>query len=404
MRVNIIVFVILYVFSINIYAEIKHKDEIKALVNSDLILNSELETHLSSLTMLINIKTTTDLKDQALIDLISTKLQTKLSHKHNITAQNDEIKNVYTQFIQRNKLSADEYYELLQSYNLTHDELSVFIKENIIVEKLHEKLLHQHLTATRDELNSMLELSNNCLFESQSSAYKILKISFNRSQNKKIDLIAIRNVISFLKSNHDGLMIYNDKEPLNLTMKMFVLPISEDTENRSREFIEDNLERKILGPFYTKNRIEFLKIIEKRSIIKESDRDIKIKYFTFKRNLKKLHNNVDKFKSRKHKLNSIRKLMRKYDESVLFDIKWLGETNIPKKLYPKIKKLNDNEISENLETTDGWYVVQRLYREYKKDTDSYKKLESYLKNHKLKKIRKNWIKNLHKDAYIKFYG
>jgi len=390
----------------NVFAkEIIYKDELKALVNNDIILNSELEKHLSSLIMLINVKKHKNLNKQVLKDLINTKLQIRIARKYGIDAHDDEVKSVYMQFILRNKLSLLEYNDLIKSHNISGDEINVFIKENIIAEKLHEKLLQSNLSVTREELNSFLDFSNNILIKHQNLSYEILKVSVNRKNDNKKNFFLIKKILMSLKNDYYEIFNFINDKSISFKNEIIVLNSFNTLDKRLKEYISKNLEKEVIGPLYTKKKIEFIKILKKNNTANKKDIKTKIKYFFLEKDSNKIkENNIKYIKNNIKYLNKMQNFIQKnITNDERFKVEWLHNTHIPIELYTRINNLNDNQVSEIFETKNGWYLIQKLYQEYDKKSDINKKLLSLIKNEKFKKIRSNWIKNLKKEAYIKIY-
>ena len=404
MKIKVITFVVILFFSQIIYAKkIIYNDELTALVNNDIVLNSELSKHLSSLTLLLNVKKTKHFKKQVVKDLINTKLQVNIAKKNGIDAYDDEVKNIYMQFILRHKLSLLEYNDLIKSNNLTGNELNVFIKENIIVEKLHEKLLSNNIAASRDELNTFLDFSNNILIKHQVLSYKILKITINRKTNNKKNFLIIKKILAVLKNNTYDLLYFMNDKSLDFEIDVVTLNPLDALNKEIKNIFTNNLDKNIIGPIYKKKKIEFFKILDKINTINQADIKTKIRYFFLEKNIVKLkENNINYVKNKMCHLNKMKKLMKKIGHNdQYFHIQWLHSSDLPKNLHAPIKKLNDTEVSKILETKNGWYIVQKIYKEYDKKADISRKLTTLIKSQKFGKIRKNWIKNLQKEAYIK---
>lgn len=406
MKIKLILYIMIIFFFQNVFAkEIIYKDELKALVNNDIILNSELEKHLSSLIMLINVKKHKNLNKQVLKDLINTKLQIRIARKYGIDAHDDEVKSVYMQFILRNKLSLLEYNDLIKSHNISGDEINVFIKENIIAEKLHEKLLQSNLSVTREELNSFLDFSNNILIKHQNLSYEILKVSVNRKNDNKKNFFLIKKILMSLKNDYYEIFNFINDKSISFKNEIIVLNSFNTLDKRLKEYISKNLEKEVIGPLYTKKKIEFIKILKKNNTANKKDIKTKIKYFFLEKDSNKIkENNIKYIKNNIKYLNKMQNFIQKnITNDERFKVEWLHNTHIPIELYTRINNLNDNQVSEIFETKNGWYLIQKLYQEYDKKSDINKKLLSLIKNEKFKKIRSNWIKNLKKEAYIKIY-
>lgn len=406
----LIVYLAICILSINIYAkDTIYQDETIAIVNDQPILKSEFDTHKSLLLLLINnLDQIYNLEQFTLSDMINVKLQTYIANKQNIKVSNDEIKDSYTYFKQRTKLSELDYYDLLKNYNITQSDMNNFLKENIAIEKLHDRIF-RNITVSRDELNDFVTLSNNNLLKYQSYTYKVIRLTIDRKINNKKNLYNIKLFKNALNSKKKyGMYDLITNGRLGGEIEVLHIDPAKNEYEKLKDQIKINPNTDTIGPIFNNNKIEFLKVISKKSKLNEKDTSIKIGHVLIKKHSNKLRKtDITILKNKIQTLNKIKKYAyieknnRTYEKQ--FEKIWLHANSAPEELYKHAAKLEKNEVSEIIETSVGWHLIKVIHREYDPKSHIYNILSKRANAQKTAKARDNWLEIRNKEAHIKKY-
>lgn len=397
---SIITLIILFL-SLNSYAvELKYQNTLIGLVNNHTILESNINKQSALLSLLIFFKkdlTDQELKVIALDDIINTKIQVNIAKDYDVDLSEDDMKDVYTQLIMKEKSSLREYTHTLKKNNVTIKNLKSFLKDSLTIEKLHEKLLYEQVKISNNDLDNLEKFSNDTSTRYLNNNYKILHISIKKPNTLK----KIKNTLKLLnKKTYNELIELTFNKQLSIKNKIFNIDSKTDIEKKILTHIIKNINSKTIGPIYSNNDINFIKLIKKQNKLCTLDTDIKIKHIVIKKQHKKkldaIKYRVNSFK----KLNTIKHTSLTQKHKNRFNVEWINKKNVSNDFFKKIKNLKNNEFSTVFETHIGFHLVKIIDKKYNQNNAIYKDISAQLKTTKLTKLRKYWEKHIKQENSI----
>lgn len=397
-----IITLIIFFLSLNTSAiELKYNNTLIGMINNQVILESNVNKQSTLLSLLIFFKkelTDKELKVIALEDIINTKIQVNIAKDYDVELSEDDMKDVYTQLIMREKSSLREYINVLKRNDITTNDFQSFLKDSLVIEKLHERLLYEQIKISSEDFDNLEKFSNNTSLKYLNNNYEILHIAI---KNNKPQLKKIKNILKLLtKKNHNEIIGLTFNKKLLAKNKIFNIHPILDLEKKIHTHMIKNINSDVVGPIYSNNTINFIKLIKKKNIFKKLDSDIKIKHLLIKRKYKKTEESV-KHKIRNLKnLNKIKNFSLKKLNKENFKTEWLNKKNVSNDFFQKIKHLKKNELSDVFETKIGFHLVKIIDKKYNQNTDIYKEITLQLKTEKLTKLRKYWEKHIKQENLI----
>ncbi len=405
MKIYLKIIILLTSFvSINLYAEkIKYQEQAVCKINKDIMFIKDLKKHETLLKILVMLDDSKYKASFTLEDIINTKTQIEapLPKRYQVSVTEDEIKEVYETFAARDQFSLLEYKKFLKKNKLLPSDVKNFIKDSLIVEKLHNKIFGRRIPVSISEINNFFSITNNYLIEVQTQTYAVLQLSFEKKKSKKENFEKIAKIEKIFKKKRDIIetpMILSRKN-LNVKIKALVINPEDKSEEWIKDFILINLSKNIIGPIFHKKHINLFKIIKIKRHLSKEDVKMKIKHIIIKKKKIINENSFLFLKNRTHKLIEA----KKDENDSYFKTIWISCDEIPKYLFKKINELDEDGPGAIFETKIGWHFVKVLKKRYKINTPINKNLQSQIKLQKLIKIRKEWMKSIKKKANIKRY-
>jgi peptidyl-prolyl cis-trans isomerase SurA len=157
---------ILLIFSMQIYAQKKvaaNLDKIVAIVNSDVIIQSELDKRVKLMGLTKESKDSdvtainASLRKQALDSLIDTLLQLQLAQHNNIQVSEAEIDKAINNIAKNNNLTLEQFSKVLQEHEgINFKEYRERIKEQMIISQVQQRFLNKNIEISKKEIKEIL--------------------------------------------------------------------------------------------------------------------------------------------------------------------------------------------------------------------------------------------------------
>lgn len=399
-----VAFLIIYTINLNA-AKIGgvYEDKIIGFANETAITKIELLRHKTLFHYLMRPELGLEISSATLNDLIVQKIQVKIAKAENLEVSDEQIKDVYVQCAQRRDLKLFEFAKLARLNHITKYDIKGYLKEEVLIEKLHEHLFLKTLSASPDEIGDYYMYSNNYDTKHSKCHYRVLEISIKRNKDNKKNLDFIKQIVHAINSHKTIQKFSKLRKNNEAQLKTFSYVIKRHIYSEAvRNVIAKRLGYNIVGPIYTGNHIILLKVFKKRPNINTKNLDIKIGHFFIKkkstrRTVNNFKNSIDAFKQ----LNEIKRILNNNYEHRDMRIELLSEMNLPRYYKKRILLMNVNDISDIIETKTGWHLFKIIGKDYDRNSKIYKLLSSSVRSYKFKKARRNYIKYVRREYFIK---
>lgn len=421
------VFIIFYIFTGIFYvlAEENQKDNIAAIVNDQIILNSEVHEILFYLkkedkNSLIPLRSDV-LKEKVIQKLIIDSLMLQEANRINIIITQEQIDTVMKNIALKKNISVNQ----LKNDILFHDRTDHFYYDNYIknIEKLlkikmvQDYELHNRINITEKEVDFILNkiIKNNKKSRRISFSYFLVPCSKKYPDS----MISIRkkiaeSIANKLQKGYDFEKLFIDRKknkPVFLAKKMFWMRFS-DIQNSFSETLNIFKKGQILGPIVGDKGFYIFKVNDihnKENIINEfylqhclikpsivlTDAQSKKYIFNIYENIKKGVYSFD---------DAVKKFSQdSYTSNKKGDLGWISKEFFSFNSDKEFLFLNKNEISKPIKSIFGWHIFKLLDKRQTDQFYQFQKKQAYniVLEQKMILEKKNWIKDLKKIAYIK---
>lgn len=410
----------------NIQAAPKVVDGVAAIVNNNVILQSDIDE------MLQNVKASTDpqnlpddkaLRHQIIERLINENLILQQAAKLNIKVSEDDITEAIKSIAQKNNMTINDLRGYLASVGMSYNSYRHKISKELLIEQARMNIIKQRIMISDREVNNLAnEIAKQPNKNREVNISHIL-IALPESPSKKQIEDAntkAQNIVDRLKKGESFAKLaatYSNDEKALEGGKMGWHKL-----NELPSIFEERLVRAqkndIIGPIRSGVGFHILKVEGNHS---EAAKIITIKEVNARHILIKTNVLVTD-EIAKNKIQEIRQSIVNGSTSFASAAKlysedpgsadnggelgWNNPNNFDSNFRAALLKLSKGEISQPVKSSYGWHLIQLLDSRNVDKTEDAKKDQAYrlIFNRKFGEELQVWIQELKGDAYIKIMG
>lgn len=404
----------------------KVADKIAAIVNNNVILESEVNSMLSNITASTdpnNLPDNKTLRKQVIDRLIIENLMLQLADKAKITINKDDVAAAVMKIASENNMDLSQLREKVTSMGISYPTYLDRIKKDMLIEQVRLNAIRQRINISDKEVENLVtglsrERANNTEVDLSHILIaipdKASKAQISRANNQAKDIIdRLQKGESFAKlattySNDDyalkgGAMGWHRLDELPT---IFEGPLTQAAKGA------------IVGPIRSGVGFHILKINDTRSqkeipVIAEevNARHILIKTNVLMTDEKAKQKIEDIRKSIINKTTTFDAAAKAYSEDPGSaekggDLGWSTPNRYDDNFKNGLLKLKKGEISQPIKSAFGWHLIQLMGKRRVDKTNLALKEQAYrlIFNKKMAEESPIWIQELKSDAYIKIIG
>lgn len=410
----------------NIQAAPKVVDGVAAIVNNNVILQSDIDE------MLQNVKASTDpqnlpddkaLRHQIIERLINENLILQQAAKLNIKISEDDITEAIKSIAQKNNMTINDLRGYLASVGMSYNSYRHKISKELLIEQARMNIIKQRIMISDREVNNLAnEIAKQPNKNREVNISHIL-IALPESPSKKQIEDAntkAQNIVDRLKKGESFAKLaatYSNDEKALEGGKMGWHKL-----NELPSIFEERLVRAqkndIIGPIRSGVGFHILKVEGNHS---EAPKIITIKEVNARHILIKTNVLVTD-EIAKNKIQEIRQSIvngstsfasaaKLYSEDPSSadnggELGWNNPNNFDSNFRAALLRLSKGEISQPVKSSYGWHLIQLMDSRNVDKTEDAKKDQAYrlIFNRKFGEELQVWIQELKGDAYIKIMG
>lgn len=422
---KIIYIIILYfcLFNISQGMSMKNIDNVKIIINDDIILKKKIDEILSITKKIYNSKypvlySFLNIKNTK--DVIKYFLFLHIIKNNSFFLSEDDFDDLILNIYQSNNIDENLLKNNFLSNNINYKEFYKIFKNIILINVLKNKFLSENFNIYDEEIDSL----NNRLYlkEKTHKIYDITIFSFliNKRylKNKFNHKIYLLNQLIFLLKNkklNNNFKKYNEKTFISYfnIKKKFLKNKKENQLPKNIINYLDNVKKKdIIGPIYSNSKLFIFKI--NKIIIKNNidNEKVLLRFIYIKKN--KLSNKDFNKKIKNIYFNLLKKRITFQQAIELFsdDVlsnkfknnkNWILLNNFSSKFKKIIIKLKINEFSLPIQESDGVFIIQLLDKDNIKNNKLLLKKKAYniLLQENIEREANLFIFSYAKKIYIK---
>ena len=398
-------------------------DRIVAVVENDIIMQSELETRLRTVVGQMQEKgmqlpPSNVLETQILERMILTKIQLQKAEETGIRVDDETLNRTISNIAAGNNVSLSQFKEILEKDGFSYEQFRENIREEIIISRLRQRQVDNRISITTKEIDNAL---TNLEFQGKTETEYLLQhilISLPEAPSPEEEeqaLMIATKVLEDLKTGVDfatmASTVSDGQRALeggNLGWrKKNEIPTIFSTQVATMEKGDISDLIKSSSGFHIV-KLADVRSSEKHIIIQTNARHILIKVDELTTpddawvKLEQLSIRIeggDDF-AKLAKANSDDKLSAAQGG----DLGWSS----PGRLVPQFEKVMDEleigQISQPFETQFGWHILQVLERREFDDTENARreKASETIRRRKSEEAHQNWLRHLRDEAYVEY--
>ncbi len=406
----------------NLLAEVP-LDRIVAVVENDIIMQSELDTKLRTVAgqmqqQGIQLPSSNVLETQILERMILMKIQLQRAEETGIRVDDETLNRTISNIAAENKVSLSQFRDILEEDGFSYEQFRENIRNEIIISRLRQRQVDNRISISSKEIDnalSNLEFQGKTETEYQLSHILIsLPEAPTPDEEEQARLVA-EKVLKDLKAGQDFAMMastYSDGQraldggDLGWRKKNEIPTLfSTQIESMAKGDISDLI--KSSSGFHIV-KLADVRSSEKYMITQTNARHILIKLDELT-TADDARVRLDQLRTRIEGGDDFAELARSHSDDTVSaaeggNLGWSSPGRLVPKFEEVMNQLKIGEISQPFETQFGWHLLQVLGRREHDDTESVRrtKASETIRRRKSEEAHQNWLRHLRDEAYVEY--
>ncbi len=398
-------------------------DRIVAVVNDDVIMQSELETKIRTIRGQIQqqggqLPPASILERQVLDNLVQNRIQLQIAEKTGVKVNDEMLNRTISNIAAENKVSLTQFREILEKDGYNYEQFREDIRNEITLSQLRRRQVENRVVVTEKEIDNFLanqEIQGSAQTEvlishillalpSTATADEVAQVK-QVAERVREELLAGADFAKTANTVSDG---GNAENGGDLGWRKL-----EDVPSLFADYIPDMKKGDISEIIQSTSGFHIIKIADIRSddkhVVQQTHaRHILIKQDELMSNAQ-AREKAEQLKIRIENGDDFALLAKGNSDDPGSAIKGgdLGWTT-PGSLVPEFQKMMDSmepgKVSKPFRTDYGWHILEVLERRNFDNSESVKrgKARAAIRNKKLEEAMQNWTRQLRDEAYVEY--
>ena len=419
-----LLFLLVLFTSLSANAAISTVDRIIAVVNEDVILESELNTRLKTVLGQLQQRNTQAppadvLRRQVLERLIISRLQLQVAERTGIRVDDKALNTSINGIARQNGMSLDQFRSAIENDGFDFSVFREDIRKEMIVSRLMQRRVRQRVNITEQEIDNFLSTNKNKNEGNKEYRLSHILISLpeaanadqiDKAQAKATDVInQLRDGVNFKQvaaANSDGQQAFNGGD-LGWRKSAQLPSIFSDVATSMQKGDISDAIRSPSG--FHVIMLTDVRGVEQRHMVKQSlARHILIR--------------KDELTSNDDARIRLQQLLIRLEAGEDFaalarahsddrgsaarggELGWSSPGALVPRFEQAMDKLSEGQISQPFRTQFGWHIVQLLERREHDDTDAFlrTKARKFIRDRKTEDATQSWIRRIRDEAFVEY--
>lgn len=423
-KLNIRLTILFGLLLVSHYGLAEGLDRIVAVVEDDVVLESELRREVVAIVQKLQASNTPMppdyvIKKQVLEKMIIERLQRHLAEKTGVNLSEEMLTNSATDIAQRNNMTLEQFKQELLSQGMSYQAFLDNMRNEIIINQLRGKEIGERIKVTDREIEHYIEtedkggegigqyhLGHILIAVKEGASADVIKKAIDKAELLVKDLrggqdfsktaMSVSDDDNALKGGDLGWRKKADVPTLFIDVinKMSAGEVSDPIRSPSGFHIIKMLEVKGVGAqMITKSKVRHI-LIKTNELV--DDAEAQKRLYALKQRIA----DGDDFGT----------LARAHSDDKGSALKggsldWVGPDDLVKPFHEAMEKLAINEISDPVQTQFGWHLIQVLERESKDNTTDFKKtqIRDIIRKRKIEEETELWLRRLRDESYVEIF-
>ena len=398
-------------------------DRIVAVVNDDVIMQSELEGKLRTVRNQLEqqgtaLPPTGILEKQILDRLILNKLQLQLALDTGIRVDDETLNRTISNIASENKVSLTQFREILEKDGYSYERFREDIRNEIIIARLRERQVDNRVTVTDREIdNFVVNEEHQGIVENEYRISHILiatpeaatpeEIEQARLIGEKVleDLTNGQDFTELAKNVSDGKQA---SEGGDLGWKK-----AGDIPTLFSDYVNNMKEGDVSELIQSPSGFHIIKLSGFRSSEKNIVTQTNARHILIRANELSTENDVkirlEQLKIRIEGGDDFAELARAHSEDTVSaaqggDLGWVSPGSLVPDFEKEMDKLQPGQTSAPFKTDFGWHIVQVLERREYDNSEDRKRAAAReaIRKRKIEEAQENWLRHMRDEAYVEY--
>lgn len=401
-------------------------DRIVAVVEDDVILESELQMEESTIRARMaeskaQLPPETVLRKQVLEKMIIDKLQRQLAERAGVTVNDEMLNSSAADIAQRNNMSLEQFRSELEASGISYQSFLENMRNEIVINQLRAKEIGGRIKVSDNEVQHYLETQQNA--GEEATQYHLghiliaVKESASASESQKAETKA-NYLVKKLRAGQDfSQTAISDSDDDN-ALKGGDLGWRgiNDIPTQLVEGVKQMRKDEVSNPIRSSGGFHIIKMLDLKSDV---DNHIvsstKVRHILIKTN-----ELIDDAEAKKRILALKARIADGDDFATLArahsddrgsalkggELGWVEPGSLVKPFEDAMSQLSINQISEPIQSQFGWHLIQVLDRKDKDNASEHKKTlaRESIRKRKIEEETELWLRRLRDEAFVEING
>lgn len=402
-------------------AEVRQLDRIVAIVDSDVIMQSQLDQRTREVQQTIEKRGAetppSDVMQQQVLErLITENLQLQIGDRSGIRISDEELNQAMGTIAQRNNMSLDQFRAALERDGLSLETAREQIRREMVISRVRQRRISERIQVSNQEVANFLssDLGKMQLSEEYRLANILIPVpeSADSATIQAAEKLAL-DTYQQLQQGADFAQLAVSRSASENALeggdmgwrKAAQLPPPFDNEVGSMPV------GAVTQPVRTPPGFILLKVLEKRGGDTQVRDEVHVRHILIKpsqiRSEEETRRLIQRLRERIVAGESFAELAKSFSEdpgSALNggDLNWID----PNSLVPEFREVMANtpsgQLSEPFNTPYGWHILEVLGRRATDASEEYREQQALnlLRNRKYEEELQNWLRQIRDEAYV----
>lgn len=405
----------------NAFAQRVLLDRVIALVDQDVVLQSELELRIEDILNSAarsgqELPPEDEMLEEVLEALVIESIQLQMAEQVSIRFDDDMINRVLANMAENNNMEFDQYVAALESngvYLQTRDQ----VRRQMMLQELQRGMVNRRITITDQEIDNFLNSEMGREVMSADFFIDHLLVPVNATDSDEEKEAKLKFAADLIARVGEG---DNFLEVRSMARQSNTFPIestdfgwrkAENLPNLFATIVESMEPGSVEGPIEAGNGYHVIHLAGKRGGTEQIVKQTNIRHIMLTpneiRNEQQTIAEINELRERILAGEDFASIARQHSDDATSvvaggDLDWISEGGMPREFELVINDLEENTLSEPFSSQTGWHIAEVLGR---RDTDlsmeySRSQAEQTLRGRKFDLELQNWLIEIREEAFV----
>lgn len=403
-------------------------DQIVAVVEEDVVLNSELNREVATIVQKLQANQVTlppanILRKQVLERIIIQKLQRQLAEKSGAQISEEMLQSAIADIAKNNRMTVKQFRENLEKQGVSYKSFSESISNEIIINQLRSREIGGRIKVTDSEIQHYIETHND--LDDSNTKYHLghILVSVPETASAKVIQKAreqAANIVAKLRKGQDFrqlAMSVSDGEQALKGGDLGWRSIGE-VPTIFVDVVHKMVDGEITDPLRSPSGFHIIKLLEKKGGVQMAEKHTQTK--TKVRHILIKTNELVNDEEAKKRLQALKQRLKDGDDFATLargnsddkgsalkggDLGFVAPGALVAPFEEAMNKLAINQVSDPVQSQFGWHIIQVLERQKQDNSSEFKKTKvaDEIRRRKIEEETELWLRRLRDEAFVEIY-